>query len=38
MRPVDDLSADFRERVLTGSARRRLLIPPVLDQEGDEPP
>ena len=31
MRPVDDLSADFRERVPTESARRRLLIPPVLD-------
>jgi len=33
MRPIDDLSADFRERVPTGSARRRLLIPPVLDQK-----
>jgi len=33
MRPVDDLSAVFRERVPTGSARRRLLIPPVLDQK-----
>ena len=33
MRPVNDRSADFRERVPTGSARRRLLIPPVLDQK-----
>ena len=33
MRPVNDRSVDFRERVPTGSARRRLLIPPVLDQK-----
>jgi len=34
MCPVDDRSVDFRERVPTGSARRRLLIPPMLDREG----
>ena len=34
MHPVDDRTANFRERVPTGSARRRLLIPPMLDQEG----
>ena len=34
MRPVDDRSAYFRERVPTGSAIRRLLIPPVLGREG----
>jgi len=33
MRPADDRSADFRERIPTGSARRRLSIPPVLDQK-----
>lgn len=33
MHLVDDRSADFRERVPAGSARRRLLIPSVLDQK-----
>jgi len=33
MHLVDDRSADFRARVPTGSARRRLLIPSVLDQK-----
>ena len=33
MRPVDNRSVDFRERVPTGSAKRRLLIPPVLNQK-----
>jgi len=39
MRPVDDRSADFEDRVPAGSARRRLLIPPLQSQHaGDDRP